>query len=268
MEAFFAQRDLAAETLPAYREDLDPLVQALDGDRPVTDLQADQVAALFAERWARCAPATWNTRRTAVQAFASWCGERWPLAADPLAGVPPGRRRTDNTRAIPYEDLRRRRWVPLREKLLWRMLYETAARVIAPTPALSLPRPERTVIPATVSKGQYLSFGTGEPYPRASGHHPMCALVKPASGWTLHQLRHSALTHLCEQVASAVLSQAKSRHHDLRALTQYTTPGRKRSPLSPHSSTQEAIPHEPSHSRNLRRASESCCSVVLGAMWD
>ena len=53
------------------------------------------------------------------------------LAEDLLAGVPPRRRRADNTRAVPYEDLEdlwRRRGVPLREKLLWRMLYETAAR--------------------------------------------------------------------------------------------------------------------------------------------
>ena len=46
--------------------------------------------------------------------------------------MPPRRRRVDNTRAVPYGDLEelwRRRAVPLREKTLWRMLYETAARV-------------------------------------------------------------------------------------------------------------------------------------------
>ena len=67
----------------------------------------------------------------AVGAFASWCGERWPLAGDLLVGVGPRRRWADNTRAVLYgdlEDLWRRRDVPLREKTLWRMLYETAAR--------------------------------------------------------------------------------------------------------------------------------------------
>ena len=120
------------ETRRTYRKALDPLVEAVDDDnRPVTDLDPGLVAAVFAERWARCAPATWNTRRVAVQAFATWCGDRWPLAADPLAAVPPRRRAVDNTRAIPYEDLEelwRRRGVPLREKTLWRLLYETAAR--------------------------------------------------------------------------------------------------------------------------------------------
>ena len=37
-----------------------------------------------------------------------------------------------------------------------------------------------------------------------------------SGGWTLHQLRHSSLTHLAEGGASAVMLQAKSRHRDLR----------------------------------------------------
>ena len=131
VEAFFAGRDLAPTTCRTYRQALTPLVESLGGGRPVTDLDADQVAAVFAERWAGCAAATWNTRRTAVQAFASWCGERWPLAGNLLAAVAPRRRPMDNTRAIPLEDLEElwcQRGVPLREKTLWRMLYETAAR--------------------------------------------------------------------------------------------------------------------------------------------
>ena len=131
VEAFFAGRDLAAATCRTYRQAFGPLVEAVGADRPVTDLDPGLVAAVFAERWDGCATATWNTRRVAVGAFASWCGERWPLAGDLLVGVGPRRRRTDNTRAVPYEDLEelwRRRGVRLREKLLWRMLYETAAR--------------------------------------------------------------------------------------------------------------------------------------------
>ena len=131
VEAFFANRDLAATTCRTYRQALGPLVETVGGDRPVTDLYPGQVVAVFEELWADRAAATWNTRRVAVGAFASWCGDRWPLAEDLLAAVPPRRRAVDNTRAIPYadlEDLWRRRGVPLREKLLWRMLYETAAR--------------------------------------------------------------------------------------------------------------------------------------------
>ena len=131
VEAFFGGRDLAAATRRTYRQALDPLVEALGRDRPVTDLDPPVVAAVFAHRWDGCAAATWNTRRVAVQAFATWCADRWPLTEDPLAAVPPRRQAADNTRAIPLEDLEelwRRRTVPLREKTLWRMLYETAAR--------------------------------------------------------------------------------------------------------------------------------------------
>lgn len=44
-------------------------------------------------------------------------------------------------------------------------------------------------------------------------------------GATLHQLRHSALTHLGEEGVSAILLQAKSRHQDPRALARYAKPG-------------------------------------------
>ena len=111
VEAYFAGRDLAAETRRTYRKALTPLAEAA-GDRLVTDIDPQLVAAVFAERWDGCAAATWNTRRVAVQAFVAWCQDRWPLNGDPLAGVAPRRRRT----------------VPLREKTLWRMLYETVAR--------------------------------------------------------------------------------------------------------------------------------------------
>ena len=45
--------------------------------------------------------------------------------------------------------------------------------------------------------------------------------------WTLHQLRHSALTHLGEDGVSAPLLMAKSRHRDLRTLSRYVRPGTK-----------------------------------------
>ena len=43
--------------------------------------------------------------------------------------------------------------------------------------------------------------------------------------WTLHQLRHSSLTHLAEAGASAVMLQAQSPHRDLRTRSIYTRPG-------------------------------------------
>ena len=46
-----------------------------------------------------------------------------------------------------------------------------------------------------------------------------------SSGWTLHQLRHSALTHLAEADVGLPLLMAKSRHISLRSLQRYARPG-------------------------------------------
>ena len=49
VEAFFAGRDLASATRRTYRQALDPLVEALDADCPVTELDPQLVAAVFGE---------------------------------------------------------------------------------------------------------------------------------------------------------------------------------------------------------------------------
>ena len=156
VDAFFVHRDLAPNSRRTYRAALDPLVEAVGAAQPLAALTPDAVAEVFTERWGDAAPSTWNTRRAAVRAFVSWCEDRWALGADPLAGVGPRRQPTDSTRAVPYRDLDelwRRSSVPLREKTLWRMLYETAARA---SEALALDvedldRPQRRA--RVVSKG-------------------------------------------------------------------------------------------------------------------
>jgi integrase len=45
-----------------------------------------------------------------------------------------------------------------------------------------------------------------------------------ATGWTLHQLRHSALTHLAEDGVPLPLLMAKSRHESLKTLQRYVRP--------------------------------------------
>ena len=87
---------------------------------------------------------------------------------------------------------------------------------------------------------------TGLPYLSATQRHPCTGgrmpthrrgrlsyerastiFKKATGGWTLHQLRHSSLTHLGEAGASTILLQAKSRHQDPRTLAIYTKPGNK-----------------------------------------
>ena len=205
--------------------------------------------------------------RGPVEAFASWCGDRWPLAGDLLVGVGPRRRRADNTRAVLYgdlEDLWRRRTVSLREKLLWRMLYETAARAseVLALDVGDLDRARRRArirskggstdmvvwaAPTARLLGRYLADRpTGplfltrwrtrtapaardvyEPAGQARLSYRTAAgeFGRHSGGWTLHRLRHSSLTHLAEGGASAVMLQAKRRRRDLGALSVYARPG-------------------------------------------
>jgi integrase len=52
-----------------------------------------------------------------------------------------------------------------------------------------------------------------------------CPTTKAAAGATLHQLRHSALTHLAEDGASAPMLMTKSRHRSIVSLAHYARPG-------------------------------------------
>ncbi len=51
------------------------------------------------------------------------------------------------------------------------------------------------------------------------------AMLVTQTGWTLHQFRHSALTHLAEADVQLPLLMAKSRHRSLRTLQRYARPG-------------------------------------------
>ena len=50
-------------------------------------------------------------------------------------------------------------------------------------------------------------------------------LDSTGAGWTLHQLRHSDLTHEAEEGASTPMLLARSRHASVRSLERYARPG-------------------------------------------
>jgi integrase len=50
-------------------------------------------------------------------------------------------------------------------------------------------------------------------------------LFHACTGWTLHQLRHSALTHAAEDGTNLPLLLARSRHASVRSLERYARPG-------------------------------------------
>ncbi len=60
-------------------------------------------------------------------------------------------------------------------------------------------------------------------YERAEYLFKQGSLKVGSRGWTLHQLRHSALTHLAEEGVLPLLM-AKSGHQNLRSLQRYARP--------------------------------------------
>ncbi len=59
-------------------------------------------------------------------------------------------------------------------------------------------------------------------FPNETSRRPFSAA---SGGWTLHQLRHSAITHLAEADVGLALLMSKSRHTSLRSLQRYARPG-------------------------------------------
>jgi integrase/recombinase XerD len=211
----------------------------------------------------------WNRQVATVRSFLAFCRRRCWLIDDLTVDLERRPEPADRTKAIPLSELERlwrREDVGVREKALWRLLYETAARAsealainvedldlenkrvrvcskggdidwlhFQSCSARLLPRliggrtrgplflADRRPVPARTPATVDRCPETGRArlsYRRAE------ALFREASGGcTLHQLRHSALTHLAEQNVSLPLLMAKSRHASLRSLQRYARPG-------------------------------------------
>lgn len=57
------------------------------------------------------------------------------------------------------------------------------------------------------------------------GYDRARTLIKEHTGLQLHQLRHSAATHLGEKGTDATVIMAKTHHRSIRTLARYTRPG-------------------------------------------
>ena len=132
-DAFLSSpRAASPNTRRAYAGVLDRLAAELGPGRQLAAMPGDEIAAALRRLWDGCAPATWNRNRAAAVSWLNWCAQKKRWAAPQLP--PDAERRKENndaTRALPrarVERLLSRRDIPLREKTLWRMLYETAAR--------------------------------------------------------------------------------------------------------------------------------------------
>jgi RNA polymerase sigma factor (sigma-70 family) len=125
---FLARGDLDSATVRSYGQTLRRLRRTLGDRLPMAALTTDEVARAFQTAWSAAAPATWNRHVAACRSFAAWAG------AGHLAAVLSRRAPTSRTgpaRAFDLEVLLLRDDIRLRERTLWRLLYESAAGVSA-----------------------------------------------------------------------------------------------------------------------------------------
>src|SRR5919199_4962320 len=133
--AFLAEHHLGPGSQRVYAGALRVLQDHLGADTALGVLDeartAKQLADWFHARYDQTAPAT-RVRQLAIlrSACAFWRRRAW-LATDPTAGLERPRVPLNRTKALTREQIAalwRRDDVPLRERTLWRVLYETAAR--------------------------------------------------------------------------------------------------------------------------------------------
>lgn len=262
----------SAHTRRAYSNVLDRVAGTVGADRPLAEVTEAEIAQAVIGLWGNRAESTWNRNRAAVGSWLSWCTGRQRWNAPGLSpSLERRRERQDATQAVPRSRIDRlcqRRDVPLREKTLWRMLYESAARA-GEVLALNVEELDLANKQARVQvKGgdiMWITWGTDTAHllPRLiagrrsgplflSAHRPgphrrattdprdVCPetgrarlgydqarilLAHYGDGLRLHQLRHSAATHLGESGVDDTVIMAKTGHRSLRTLQCYVRPG-------------------------------------------
>jgi len=258
-------RRVYASTLRALRAEF--------GD--VTDtgiLEPRQVATWFTRQWGHAAPSTWNRNLDAIRsAQRYWQDQQWMNATDLTSVLRRRQRGADRSRALSRVDVERlltREDIAIRERSLWRMLYETAARsaevLRLDVEDLDLPNRKAKVrrkggaidvivwqtgtarLLPRLLKGRRTGpvFLTGRrsrvelppcdidmpsgkarlSYRRAAEIFEQATAGEQGGPWTLHQLRHSALTHDAENGASTPMLMAKSGHTSVASLVRYARP--------------------------------------------
>lgn len=269
---------LTESTAATYRVTL----RVLLGDRterPFAELNTAEGAAAvrtrFLERWKDAAASTWNKHLSALRsAVAHWGRDGGPLMVDLAEGLALRKLPRPADRARGREDisgLLQDSSIPLRDRTLWSLLYDSAARS-AEVLALNIEdvdlRNRRAVVrrkgdqaddaPDVIAwhtrtarlLGRLIAGRTHGPVfltDRAAkgGARGMVArrdldeatgrgrlsyrraeelFVHHSGGWTLHDLRHSALTHGAEDGMNAPMLMTKSGHRDIRTLARYARP--------------------------------------------
>jgi integrase len=242
----------------------------LSGTDPVGVLDDPVVAAQLrdwlTQRWGTASAATWNRNLAALRsACAYWRIEHW-ITGDPTTGLARAKMAPQRARArsrTSIADLLSRADLPLRERTLWALLYESAARAqeVLGLDLGDLDRPNRRAFVrrkggavdeitwqtrtarllarhlAGRSRGPVfltdraarVQLATADLDPdtgraRLSYRRAAELFTHAAPGWTLHDLRHSALTHAAEDGMPTPMLMTKSGHASIRTLSRYSRP--------------------------------------------
>lgn len=261
----------SANTRRAYTSALEKIVAEIGADRALAEVAGQQIADALEQLWGGSAESTWNRNRAVATSWLSWCADSgWACPELPRSARRRREKRTE-TRAVEWAVIDRlcsRRDVPLRDKTLFRLLYESSSRASAVL-ALNIEDLDLRNRTATITQkgGHQLQIAWGDGAAailgrlvagRVSG--PVFLTDLPAGpqraaatrsadidedtgrtrlsygraraliekytdgGITLHQLRHSSLTHLAEAGVGTTTLMAKSGHTNLRSLQRYARP--------------------------------------------
>ncbi len=256
-----------AGTRRVYASTLRQLRNHLGADQPIGILaETDTAAQLvdwFTGRWGTRAPATFNRNLDTLRsAIGYWRDQDW-LTTDPTRPLRRRGRAPDRTKALSKADIEQLlagEDLALREKTLWRMLYDTAARacevlaldiedldlrnrcakvrrkgsavdiiVWQTATARLLPRllkgRQRGPVFCTERRAR-LPLSTADLDPasgraRLSYRRAAELFTTATGGATLHQLRHSALTHAAEDGANTSTLLSYSGHTSVASLARY-----------------------------------------------
>lgn len=264
----FLRRDLAPGTQRVYLLTLGTVGARL-AHQSLSQVTAADLGIAVGAAYPTASPATWNRVVATLRSFWAFTVRQGWTDTDAVTALERRRVVEDHDRALSRDDLDRlftRRDVGLRDRCLWRLLYETGARA-SEVLNLNVEDLDLTTRRAhTVRKGgdrDVLHFQTGAarllpkvingrsagpvflteraPIPSrapalpdrdpSTGHARLSyrraaeTFSQASGGKTLHQLRHSAITHLAEAGVPLPLLMAKSRHSSLRTLQRYARPG-------------------------------------------
>ncbi|MGW2280407.1 site-specific integrase [Streptomyces sp. NPDC001770] len=120
-----------ANTLRSYGIGVGKTAEHLGEARRLATVADDEIGGTLEQLWGTAAINTWNARRASVLSWLGWCAERGyddPAVPAWVKRMPPPDSETPARSKMAVDRLIARRDVHLREKTLWRMLYETVAR--------------------------------------------------------------------------------------------------------------------------------------------